>query len=585
MSVRGTISMLSRREFLRVAASGSVAFAAHHRFNTVQQPPDVSSLSLEEKIGQLFLLAFEGTSARDAAVLLGEHLVGSVYLSQDNLTSIDEALELMTQLQRIAVGTPHRIPVLAGCDQEGAWAVLTSSLTRGPGNIALGAVPTEQVEAMYRVFGQELKALGIAADLAPVCDVNSNPRNPIIGARSFGQNPHRVAKAVTAAVRGLHLGGARACAKHFPGHGDTSQDSHRGLATVTRSREQIISNDLVPFRAAIKAGVDIVMTAHLLYPAFDTEFPATLSPTILQGVLRKMLGFRGVILTDSFSMGAIKNVYGTGEAAIRALNAGADLIMLAEERYNNEVRDYLSGQINLIETVRKAVRDGQIQMSRVDEAVQRVLALKAQAGLFVNPFPDASSAHRIIGSQQNRDVALASARAAVVIPRNLDGRLPISSHANRNLLLISPIPEDAYITMKKTRGIGPNIVDPPTKVLLAAIKSRVPSVEFLRLTSKSDVIQNLERIRQAQVLVATENYPLPGFDFPVAPQHEVIDTLIQADVHPIVIGLRDPYELLDLPRVRTYLSALGYAPVCAQAAAEVLFGERTATGEMPTTVR
>jgi beta-N-acetylhexosaminidase len=367
---------LSRRDLLGGSAAaflGSVAGAA---------PPDVRELSLEEKVGQLFLLAFEGTSTKDAGVLLGRYLVGSVYLSQHNLPDVNRAVGLMTELQRIGAGTPRRLPIFAGCDQEGAWAVMTPTATRGPGNLALGAAPPSQTEAMYAVFGRELTAIGVAGDLAPVADVNANPRNPIIGARSFGQDPQRVAAHVAAAVRGLHAGGARACAKHFPGHGDTSQDSHRELATVKRTREQILNSDLVPFRAAIDAGVDIVMTAHLRYPAFDTEWPATLSPAILEQLLRKQLGFQGVILTDSFSMQAIRRVYDPVEAATRALKAGADLIMLAEERYGNDPKDYIAGQIRLIEAIQAAVRDGKIPMTRVDEAVRRVLALKAAAGLF-----------------------------------------------------------------------------------------------------------------------------------------------------------------------------------------------------------
>jgi beta-N-acetylhexosaminidase len=548
-------------------------------------PVDVQALSLEEKVGQLLLLAFEGSTARDAEVLLGWHYVGSVYLSQDNLTELDQAAALLTELQRIGAGTPHKLPIFAGCDQEGAWSVLNPRATRGPGNLALGAAPPSQVEAMYTVFGRELQALGVAGDLAPVADVNANPRNPIIGTRSFGQDPQRVAAAVAAAVRGLHAGGSRACAKHFPGHGDTAQDSHRELAIVSRSREQIRNGDLVPFRAAIEAGVDMVMTAHLRYPAFDTEWPATLSPAILEGLLRKELGFKGVILTDSFSMGAIRRVYGTAEAAVRAINAGADLVMLAEERYGDETSGYLTRQVALIEEIRRAVRDGKIPMARVDEAVGRVLELKAAAHLFTRPYPDRGEAQRVVGSKANQDVALESARAAVLVARNLDRRVPVAVRSDRKIILVSPIGQEAYAGLRRMRGIGPNISEPPTEVLFREIKRRYPAAEMVRIAQAAGAGAQLDRLRAAgTVIVATENYPLPGFDFPTAPQRAVVEALIAAGIQPVVVGLRDPYELMDLANVRTYIAALGYAPVCAQAAAEVLFGERRPAGRMPVNV-
>lgn len=577
---------VSRRKMLLGLASSlalGVGKAPRLRGDAVPALPPVraSDLSLNEKVGQLFMLAFEGSTTKDPRIILGEYLVGSVYLSQDNLLNVRQAVTLMRDLQATGSATPHQLPILAGCDQEGAWCVMAQQMTRGPGNLALGAIPLSQVEATYNVFGCELRALGIAADLAPCSDVNSNPRNPIIGTRSFGQDPTRVSEAVIAAVRGLHTSGTLACAKHFPGHGNTAQDSHRGLPRVDRSREELERTDLLPFRAAVKAGVDIVMTAHIFYPSLDPEWPATLSPDILQGLLRKQMGFRGLILTDSFSMGAIKKTYGSAEAAVRALNAGADLIMLAEERYGNEPSDYLRDQIELIEAVRKAVHDGKVPMARIDEAVSRVLLLKARAGLFHNPAPLESRALAVVGSRENHQVALKSAREAVVMARNLDGELPLKD-LKQQILVISPIDPSAYASLTRMRGIGPNITEPPVKTLFREMKRRSPATKLICLPGTAEVAKQREALLgAAHVLVVTENYPLPGFDFPTHPQHEVIEAIMALGVQPIVVGLRDPYELMDLPKVRTYVSALGYAPVCATAVAEVIVGEHVATGKMP----
>lgn len=573
---------LSRRGFLGAAVAGVAA----RGFSQPARPVDVSALSLEEKVGQLFLLAFEGDSASQAETMLGRYFVGSVYLSQDNLRGVEQSVELLNALQRLGAGTSHALPIFAACDQEGAWSVLNPHATAGPGNLALGATSPAQVEQMYAVFGRELRVLGIAANLAPVSDVNANPRNPIIGTRSFGQDPQRVAAAVAAAVRGLHAGGTRACAKHFPGHGDTSQDSHRGLATVTRTRQQIVNGDLLPFRAAVRAGVDLVMTAHLVYPAFDREWPATLSPAILQGVLRKELGFRGVILTDSFSMGAIKRSYGTAAAAIRAINAGADLIMLAEERYGDEPSNYLKEQVAVLEAVRAAAKDGGIPRQRLDEAVGRVLKLKTDAGLFASPQRSAADALSVVGCAAHRAVELECARKAVTVPRNRDRRIPLAVRPDSRVLLISPVRSDAYASLKRMRGIGPNIHQPPTAVLHQEILRRCPSGQLLNLSEPGDVANHRERLRAANVvIVATENYPLPGFDFPTENQARVVAALLAAGIDPVVVGLRDPYELLGLPSVRTYIAALGYAPVCAQAAVEVLFGERRPSGRLPVEAR
>jgi beta-N-acetylhexosaminidase len=543
---------------------------------------DPGVLSLEEKVGQLFLLAFEGASAREAKPLLRDCFVGSVYLSQDNLTGVDQAVQLLCDLQDTGAATPHALPILAACDQEGAWSVLNPYSTAGPGALALGAARSDLIEAMFAVIGRELRVLGISADLAPVADVNCNPRNPIIGSRSFGGDAKRVAEAVEAAVRGLHRGGVVACAKHFPGHGDTAQDSHQGAGVVVRDAQQIRNGDLIPFRAAIAAGVDMIMTAHLLYPAFDPEWPATLSPAILQNLLRQELGFTGVILTDSFSMGAIRRLYDPAEAAIRAINAGADMIMLAEERYGAKPEDYLRGQITLIEKVRAAARGGVIPPARLNEAVNRVLALKAAAGLFPTAHPRREEAVRVVGCAAHRAVELEAARAAVAVVRNRDGRAPLALAAGSRLVVVSPVDPAAYQIFSKMRGIGPNIAEPPAKTLFQQIQRRHASSDLVTIVDAGAISRYREILRSAAaVIVATENYPLPGFRFPAECQRAVIEGLLAAGLDPVIIGLRDPYELLDLPAVRTYISAFGYAPVCSQAAVEVLFGERPAEGRLP----
>jgi beta-N-acetylhexosaminidase len=551
----------------------------------MEHPVDMSDLSVEEKVGQLFMLAFEGSTPDDPRVLIRDYLVGGVYLSQDNLVGVSQAVRLLNALQEMAKDTPHALPILAACDHEGAWTVLNPYTASGPGNLALGATSPAVVEEMYAVMGRDLRAVGIAADLAPVADVNTNPRNPIIGARSFGEHPERVAGAVQAAVRGLHRSGILACAKHFPGHGDTAQDSHRGLATVAHPREQIVQSDLAPFRAAIRAGVDMVMTAHILYPAFDETWPATLSPTLLTGVLRQGLGFGGVIVTDSFNMGSMRRVYAPAEAAVRSINAGADLIMLAEERYGDEPGGYIAGQIALIKAVQTAVHDGRIPVERLDDAVRRVLALKETAGLFRREAVDPVAAERLVGNPDHRTVELEAARAAVVVVRNEDGRVPLTVEPKDLLIVVSAVQSQSRDLLRQTRGIGPNVAEPPPRVVQRELAQRHRHVDLLTITTPADISRDIDRLRAAAtVLIVTENYPLPGFDFPTQVQHTVIEGLVSAGIAPIVLGLRDPYELQALPNVRTYITVLGYAPACARAVVDVLLGERPAMGSLPVSV-
>lgn len=553
----------------------------------------VSALSLEEKIGQLFLLAFEGTDLAAARVLLEDYYVGGVYLSQDNLPDLATGVELVRALHGFAAATPHKLPIIAACDQEGAWAVMTADTVAGPGNMALGAASAEHTRAVYRALGRQLHALGIDADLAPASDVNSNPRNPIIGTRSFGEDPERVARAVGAAIDGLHASGTIACAKHFPGHGDTHDDSHRGIPTVTREWAAILRTDLAPFQAAIAAGVDMVMTAHIIYAARDAAHPATLSATLLQGVLRGELGFEGVILTDSFNMGGMKARYDPGTAVIDAVLAGADVIMLAEERYTErygaESGDYLQNQIALLDALTAAVRAGRVPEARIDASVRRILSLKARYGLFERRPLTLDEARETIEQPEQAATALAAARAAVVVVRNQNGVLPLTPSARDEVVVVSAVPAEERAHLLRTRGIGPNILPDhgPLDVAWPEIAQRVPRARLVTLQDERDVAPCVADVAQGDaraVVVITENYPLPGTDFPTALQEHIVRALCQTGKPIIVLGMRDPYELASFPDVDGYIAALGYDVSCAQAAVEALFGEAQARGVLPVTI-
>ena len=540
-------------------------------------------MTLEEKVGQMFMLAFAGSQLQEAELLLREHGVGGCYLSQDNAATREQATELSATLQRFARDTRLSIPLLLGADHEGAWGVMVPSSVTGPGNLALGAAGSPAItRSMYEVLGAELADVGYNTLLAPCADVNSNPHNPIIGARSFGEDPELVAEMVAAAVAGARDAGAITTVKHFPGHGDTRTDSHRGLPRVDRSRDELTAIDLRPFRAGISVGVDIVMTSHIIYPALDPDQPATLSRIILQELLRSEMGFDGVILSDSMNMGAMRRHYDPAEAAIQAVLAGVDILMLAEEHYDHNAATYLHKQLSCVDGVIGAVRQGRIPQQRIDDAVRHVLALKARHNLAAEP--PVARTNDDDAAAARRAVARAAAAAAVTLVRDERRLLPLPSNAR--IVLVNATPRASYDILTQTRGIGPNQTVPAFDVFAECLLALRPEIEALSHEAVAGSADHSALTKADRVLVVTENYPLPGTDFEMEAQSHLVKRL--ADVvgdRLAVIALRDPYELEQFAVVSTYLCTCSSRPCAAAAAADVVLGRGQATGKLPVSVR
>ncbi len=537
----------------------------------------VQTMTTAEKVGQMFMLAFAGGQMNAARILMAEHRVGGAYISNDNAPHPNAAIALTNALQFFARSTRLRIPLLLGADQEGTWSVMTSASAMGPGNMAIGAAyDPQQAYRMYSVIAKEMTAVGLNTVLGPAADCNSNPRNSIIGMRSFGEPPELVAAMTAAAVRGLRDNGAAAALKHFPGHGDARMDSHRGLPTVDRSREELFRIDLHPFAEGIKAGAQIVMTAHIIFSALDPKRPATLSPVILGDVLRGQLGFEGVIVSDSMNMQAIKRSYDPTDAVIQGFNAGVDLMMLAEEHYDHDVSQYLENQRALIRAVIQAVEAGIISQQRVDDAVGRILRLKREAGFSTAPLADQAA---IVGQDSHRAVELDVARRAVTVLRNRNRLVPIQSTAP--LLLVNATRRRAYTALTRTRGIGPNQATPAFDVFAAALQQACPQLEIIGAEDFTEA-----KIPASGIIIAvTENYTLPGIDFDQSTQVKLVKHLhrLAAD-RLIVIALRDPYELANFPEIATYVCSYSFRASAAQAAADILLGRIAPRGHTPVTV-
>ncbi len=439
---------LSRRTVLAsatvVAASttglvGAAAAPAAARKRDDRLARIIARMSIEAKIGQLFVPYFYGTSAtspsaldqernlrelgvRTVAELIAKYHVGGViYFSgwANNIQDPRQIADLTNGVQRASLALPTPVPSLISIDQEhGANVRIGSGATQLPGAMALGAGGSlSDARTAGLISGTELAALGIRQNFAPVADVNVNPANPIINVRSFGADPRAVGRMVAAQVTGYQRAGVVACAKHFPGHGDTGEDSHTGLPVITHTREEWERIDAPPFRAAIAAGVDSIMTAHLQVPALDpSNEPATLSPAILQGVLRGELGFDGVIVTDALNMRGVRTKYGDDRVPVLALKAGVDQLLFPP---NIDVA---------YKGVLAAVHSGEITEARLDESVLRILRLKDKVGLLSgSPYVSPREVDRVVGARRHRIAAARIAERTTTLLVNEDAALPCAA--------------------------------------------------------------------------------------------------------------------------------------------------------------
>ena len=358
-------------------------------------------MNLREKIGQLFMLGFPGTEpSKDLRDLFKTYHPGGVILFSRNLEDPEQAAHLTNALQKLA----PKLPLLVSIDQEGGRvARLPKGFTLFPGQGALGqAGAAELAYAFAEVTALELRAIGVNMDLTPVLDVNTNPGNPIIGDRAFGQDPVQVEALGLAVIAGLQDNGVLACGKHFPGHGDTAADSHKELPTVSLGIDRLREIELRPFAHCFANGLAAVMTAHVRYPALDPHAPATLSPAILTDLLRTQLHFKGLALTDDLEMHAIIDHYGIEDAAVRALRAGADILLICKDH---------DRQVAAMEAVYRAVKDGDVPELQVEHALLRVLEAKERFLLPYTPVDPKDAAKRV-GTKQHREVAHAIREAA-----------------------------------------------------------------------------------------------------------------------------------------------------------------------------
>jgi len=357
---------------------------------------------LVRRVGQRFMVGFEGqTASPDVKALIRDFGVGHVVLFARNVAGPEQVADLVRELQSVARDASHERPLLVAVDQEGGRvARLREPWTLWPAARAVGrAGSDETARAMGEAIALELKACGIRYDFAPCVDVDTNPNNPAIGDRSFGQDPELVGRLGAAMIQGLQENGVAACAKHFPGHGDTDLDPHLELPAVDHSRARLDDVELRPFRTAIASGVASVMTSHILVREIDDTHPATLSRRLVDGLLRRELGFGGAIVTDDLAMGAVAKRWTPAQIAVLAAQAGSDLLELCKGH---------DAQVEAIEALIRACESGEVPFKEAEASEGRVRALKDRflAG-YVDPDP--RQAREAAGSAAHRALAEAIA--------------------------------------------------------------------------------------------------------------------------------------------------------------------------------
>ena len=333
----------------------------------------IGEMSLDEKIGQMLVVGIEGYDLNDnTKSLLNNSKVGGVILFSKNVKDTNQLLNLLNSLKK--ENKKNKLPLFLSVDEEGGRVTrMPVEFKKLPTNEAIGKLNDENFS--YKIgstIANEIGSFGFNMDFAPVLDINSNPNNPVIGDRSYGADVNKVSNLGIQTMKGIKSGNVIPVVKHFPGHGDTSVDSHMGLPTVNADLKRLHGFELIPFASAIKNNADAVMIAHILLPKVDGENPSSLSKIIITGILRKELNFNGIIITDDMTMGAIVKNYNIGEAAIKSVVAGTDIVLVCHG-YDNEVA--------VINALKNAVSKGDIKVENIDQSVYRILSLKQKYNL------------------------------------------------------------------------------------------------------------------------------------------------------------------------------------------------------------
>lgn len=417
----------------------------------------LNDMTTKEKIAQMLMPAFrtyDGTNVttlnEEIEGIIAKHGFAGVILFAQNNSSTTQTLELIDSIQKANIKNEDRPELLISVDQEGATVTRLAEGTQGPGNMALGATgDSKNAYSIGEIIGLELKSIGYNVDFAPVVDVNNNPSNPVIGNRSFSDDANIVVDFGSKFMKGLKSQSIITSLKHFPGHGDTSTDSHTGLPRIEKTYNQLKQNELIPFTNCIENGAEMIMTAHIQYPKIETEtytsikdgneieLPATLSKKIITDILRNDLDYDGVVVTDAMNMQAISDNFDKLDSAKLAINAGVDIILMPVDILNKEGIEALDKYIT---DVADLVDNGEISVENVNNAVLRILTLKENNGL-LGTYDDSNletrinNAKKVVGSKENHDTEWEIAKKSITLVKNDTDMLPIQNNGKTVILV------------------------------------------------------------------------------------------------------------------------------------------------------
>ncbi|MGH3657882.1 MAG: glycoside hydrolase family 3 protein, partial [Micromonosporaceae bacterium] len=582
----------TRRQFLAaagiatagLAATGGAASAAPSAGVKGWVSSTLHRMSLEEKVGQLFVLYAYGNHAMEPAagdrtsnrntygVETAKQIIdkyapgGLIYFGwTHNLENPEQVATLSNDIQRASLKRRSEAPtpLMVAIDQEhGVVLRLGPPVTMFPGAMPLGAInDTTLAYDAARFTGRELLAMGINQNYAPVADVNVNPLNPVIGVRSFSADPTVASRLTASQVEGFQRGaGLISTIKHFPGHGDTADDSHVDMPYIDHTREEWEQIDAPPFRAAIQAGADMVMTAHIVIPSLDpAEDPATLSRPIMTGVLREELGFTGVVVTDSLGMAGVREKYGDDRVPILAVQAGVDMLLmppLPDVAY---------------QSLLSAVRSGEVSEERIDDSVRRILTMKWQRGLVEHPYVDVDEIPERVGLPEHHAVATEIAERAITAVKNDDNLLPLST-ADRTVLVCGY----HNATFDSTTEFGSAITDRGATVTRKPFGTRPTDAQIADAVAAAGT-------HDLTVVFTNKAWDTKVTD-PNAKQQKLVKDLVATGRPVIVVAARDAYDIGYFTEASTYLVTYAYNAPLMQGLARILYGEVSPTGKLPVTI-
>jgi beta-N-acetylhexosaminidase len=562
---------------------------------------ELHRMSLDEKIGQLVSVGVNATFLNqdsDAFKALRHQIednhLGGIILFRG---SVYESVMLVNRMQKLS-----RYPLLISADLEAGLGMRFDDTVNFPWNMALGATDNpEFARRQGALTAREARALGVQQIYAPVADVNNNAANPVINVRSYGEDPQAVGRFVAAFIEGAQTSGVIATAKHFPGHGDTATDSHRGLPEIDVSRERLDTIELVPFRSAVKSGVGSVMTGHIGMPLIDPTavvplprdvklkpvetdegaevvvengtMPTTLSP-VMNGILRRDLGFDGLIVTDAMSMSGLTLYFTQEEASVRAIEAGADLLLKPAD------------PDAACRGVREAVLKGRIKEQRIDESARRVLAAKYDLGLVQQRITPLDAIDVSVAGRESMDLAREIAEHAITLVRNDDKLVPLTSLKNDARIFNLAITNgddrlwiaNAFVGAMAHTGSSSQLDanNPGRKLETVVLDDR---------STAADVQKALERASHADLVIASlygrvRSGQARSVGLPDAGALAL--SALSKSRRPLIgISFGNPYLLQNFPELRTYIVAYGDMPSLQQATARALLGEIDVTGKLP----